>query len=190
MTKRRLRIFARGAVPTVFVLIAHLLTLSPARAVGSFSVYFVAVGSSDYGQPADTVTHGLEHIYGANKSAKAVSARLVGGGAKYGVLLTSADGHLVSASDVAHAISLVAEKITADRPPRPLLVFYFAGHGISEGVGWNLFLVPGTFLYAGDLADHDIESIAAATLPASKLVDQLNQTGVHYLAVLDTLTCR
>jgi hypothetical protein len=47
-----------------------------------------------------------------------------------------------------------------------LFLFYFAGHGISEGVGWNLFMVPGTFLYSGDLADRDIESIAALSMIA------------------------
>jgi hypothetical protein len=186
VTNRYLRLLTRAAAAAAFVLIVQLVAFAPAQAAGSFSVYFVAVGSSDYGQPRDADTHGLNHIYGANKSAKAISARLLAGGAKYGVLLTSSEGHLISRGDVAHAISLVAAKVTADRPRNPLLLFYFAGHGVSEGVGWNLFLVPGTFLYTGDLADHDIESIAGSTLPAAKLVDQLNQTGVRYLAVLDT----
>ena len=138
------------------------------------------------GEPTDSSTHRLQHIYGANKSAKAIAARLLAGGAKYGVLLTSGEGHLVSAGDVTRAISLVEAKIRADKAQNPLLLFYFAGHGISEGVGWNLFMVPGTFLYTGDLAGHDMESIAASTLPAAKLVDQLGHTGVRYVAVLDT----
>jgi hypothetical protein len=186
MTDRYLCIFRWRAFPAALALVAQFLASAPTLAAASFNVYFVAVGSSHYGQSTGSGTHGLQHIYGANKSAKAIAARLLAGGAKYGVLLTSVEGHLVSAGDVSSAISLVDARMRVDRAKNPLLVFYFAGHGISEGVGWNLFMVPGTFLYTGDLADHDIESIAASTIPAAKLVEQLDHTGVRYVAVLDT----
>lgn len=159
----------------------------PVFAAGKSSqLYFVTVGSSHYATPPDSASHGLPRIYGANKSAKSVAERLLAGGARYGILLTSSEEHLVSTKDVFNAIAQVEKKIKASGSKNPILFFYFSGHGISEGIGWSLFAVPGTFLYPGTLSGQDVEAISTSTIYAAKLVDQLEKSGVQYIAVFDT----
>lgn len=169
--------------------VAMLLLCSwPSTSTASerFDVYVVAVGSSHYAGTSEAEVRGLNPISGANKSAREVAERLLRGGARGGVLLTSDPRGLVSTEDVESAIERTAEQILRDGSDRPLLVFYFAGHGVSEGVGWNHFSLPGTFLFSGRLSDQTVEGLASAGLPASKIVEKLDRTGARYMIVLDT----
>jgi hypothetical protein len=75
--------------------------------------------------------------------------------------------------------------MNADKAPRPLFVFYFAGHGISEGIAWNHFSVPGNFAYRGDASKLDIEGLSKNTLYSGELVDELQKLRVPFLALLD-----
>ena len=151
-----------------------------------FQVFFVAVGSGWYANPAVKGVEGFGRIPGANKSAKIVTDSLVAGGAAYGVELTSDDGSFVTVADMLKAIRQVGARLTAAKPARPLFIFYFAGHGISEGIAWSHFSVPGDFLYRGDPESLDIEALSRGTLYAGDLVDELEKLHVPFLVLLDT----
>jgi hypothetical protein len=78
------------------------------------------------------------------------------------------------------------EIANARRSTDPFFVFYLAGHGISDGIAWNHFSVPGAFLYRGALPDLEVDALAEKTLYASALADELDKTKVPYLLILDT----
>lgn len=149
-------------------------------------VYFVAVGSSWYAAPAGPGERGLGKLPGGNKSARVIAGLLNRGGARFGVVLTSGDGQFISLADIRSAIDRTVKAMREDRPAAPLLVFYFAGHGISDGVAWNHFSLPGTFVYRGDASQLHVDQLAGKTLHAASLADDLDKLKVPYLVLLDT----
>lgn len=152
---------------------------------GGYDLYLVAVGSSFYAEAQQPDEKAFSRIFGGNKSARFVATRLHGAGAKYGVLLTSAREKFITVQDIYSAIDHVTAQIKRDGSERPLFLFYFAGHGISEGVGWHQFLVPGNFLYRGSLVGLNVEALGSATLSASALVNKLDDAQFRYIAILD-----
>jgi Caspase domain len=157
-----------------------------AQAADHFDVYFVTVGSTYYATSATPDQHGFAQLRGANKSARAMAERFQRAGARFGVVLTSEDGRFISLPDIRSAIDRVTAAVRAEKPSLPLLLFYFAGHGISEGVGWNHFSVPGTFVYRGKLAQMNPESLSKKTLHAAALADRLDRLKLPYVVMLDT----
>lgn len=172
-----------GAI--TLVILGVLGSIAPAWGTKSFNVYFVAVGSSDYAAAPDMESSGLRKIVGANRSAREVATRFLSGGARFGVLLTSSPQALVTLKDIHAAIDLVDKRMKSDGAEDGLLLFYFAGHGISEGVGWTQFMVPGDFLYSGSISELPVEPLSKATLTASLLADRLDKAGSRYLMLID-----
>lgn len=174
-------------VSLVLLSIVLMGGFSAARAAGlaAADLYFVSVGSSHYAEPASPDIRGLADIPGANKSAREVGTRLSTGGAKFGIVLRSDPGRYVGTDDIYSAVAKVAEALARDRPKNPLLFVYLAGHGISEGVAWNHYWLPGSFTYRGegrDLAQNDLSGDA---VHAATLVAQLNGLGVPYILLID-----
>jgi hypothetical protein len=154
----------------------------------SFQICYVAVGSSVYLKTMEKDCEGFLDNDGMNKSAKLVAERLRRCGAFFGVTLTSDTNErkAVSLSDIQSTLSEVRNVINTRRPTNPLFVFYFAGHGISEGIAWNHFSVPGNFVHRGTLNQLSLESLAQKTLCAADLVEDLRKWQVPFLVMLDT----
>jgi hypothetical protein len=176
----------RAAASTI---LACFLLLGTGLAQERFDVFFVAVGSSHYVVPHEDGVTGMENIPGAAKSAEAVAYLLERGGSTFGVTLVSDSSHFVGRDDVFQALSRVYNEIVKTHPARPLVVFYFAGHGVSEGITWNHFSLPGNFAYRGDLSEivslhaTELESIA---IYADTWVPWMMQRAVPFLVLLDT----
>ncbi|MGC2224009.1 MAG: hypothetical protein WA624_17500 [Methylocella sp.] len=164
-----------------------LIAVSPvARAQARFQIYFLSAGSSFYVNPDSNSEHGFENLPGANASARLVADILSRNGAVAGITLTSTPSTFVSRDDFEGALSAIGVRLRSERPTNPLLVVYFAGHGISEGIAWNHFSVPGNFVYGAPLEHLDIEQMARHTIHAAALAEELDQLGVPYLLLLDT----
>jgi hypothetical protein len=179
-----IRPLARLALLLVLPLAAILP--SCARGQARYDVYVLAIGVSNYVTPADTRVHGLSAIDGAGKSARYVAETLVGGGAREALLLTAPAGAYVSLANIEAGLAALQQRMTAEGPARPLLIVYFAGHGMAEGIGWNHFSIPGDFAYAGDPASLAPDALAAHTLYAASLADELDKLRIPYLMLLDT----
>ena len=151
-----------------------------------FQVFFVAIGSGWYVTPTGAGVHGFSRIPGANKSAKIIGDTLLAGGAQYGIELTSDDQKFVTVGDMYKAVEQVTTRMIAAKPVRPLFIFYFAGHGMSEGIAWSHFSIPGDFAYRGGPTSLDIEGVSKSTLYAGYLVDKLEKLHVPFLVMLDT----
>ena len=169
----------------IFALAMSLAAIT-ARAQTRFDTYFLAVGSTSYIQPASRSEHGFESLPGANASARLVADILTRGGAAGGIVLTSGQGAYIDRADFMQALAAVVAQLKAARPANPLLVVYFVGHGISEGIAWNHFSVPSNFVYGAPLDRLDIEMMARHTIHAAGVADQIEKLGVPYLLLLDT----
>jgi len=170
-------------------ILALLLLVGTAFAEERFDVFFVVVGSGHYVVPKQDGVKGMQSIPGAVKSAKAVADLLERGGSTFGVTLFSDNSHFVSRADVSEALSRVYDEIAKTHPARPLIVFYFAGHGISEGMAWNHFSLPGDFAYRGDLSSivsRQVSELESTTIHAGVWVALMTERKLPFLVLLDT----
>lgn len=153
-----------------------------------FKLYFIAVGCTVYLPAPATDLHGFHQLDGMNTSARLVADRLQRSGAIFGVLLTSDKdrGLAVGMPDIKAAIDRIRSKLGHAALEDVLFVFYFAGHGISEGVAWNHFSIPGNLVVRGAIADLTIDQLALKTLHAASLADEIEKLGVRYVVLLDT----
>lgn len=169
----------------VSVLLASFL-VTPAIAQQRFQVFFLAVGNSQYIQPGTTGLHGFGGLSGANSSARTVADVLSRNGAVAGITLTSAGGRYVSKADFDSALAAVTTRMRGAGAAKPLLLVYFVGHGISEGIAWNHFSVPGNFVFGAPLDRLNIEELASHTIHAASVADELDKLKVPYVLLLDT----
>jgi hypothetical protein len=172
---------------TALMLIGLILTGS-ASAAERFDVFFLVVGSGNYVTPHEAGVRALPDIHGATKSAKLVASLLDQGGSTFGVTLVSDVGRFVSREDINQALGRVGQEIQDTKPRRPLLVFYFAGHGIAEGTSWFEYLLPGNFAYRGNItaATDNGAVLEESTVLANDLVAALRRMNIAFLVLLDT----
>jgi hypothetical protein len=169
----------------MLVMLAPFLT-GPAIAQIRFQTFFLSVRNSQYIQPRIPGVHGFGELSGANSSARVVADILSRNGAVAGITLTSGGGRYVGKPDFDSALAAVARRMQAARAANPLLVVYFVGHGISEGIAWNHFSVPGNFVYGAPLTRLDVEELASHTIHAASVADDLDKLRVPYVLLLDT----
>ena len=167
--------------------LASLALCAAASAQSRFQTYFLAVGSSAYIKPTKVGEHGLPSLGNdMTASAKLVADILSRNGAVSGIVLTSTPTLFISRGDVEAALSALSERVKADHPSNPLVVVYIAGHGISEGIAWTHFSVPGNFVYGAPLDRLDVDAVAQHTVYAAGVADELDRLKVPYLLLLDS----
>jgi hypothetical protein len=170
------------------LLVAVFLLSSSAAAQDKFDIFFLAVGSGNYAVSKVDGVKGLHQISGAVKSAKAVADLLEQGGSTFGITLVSDNAHFVGRDDVVNALSRVFDEIRTMHPRHPLVLFYFAGHGVADGGTWDHFSLPGTFLYRGELVEVVAQhgpAMANVTIHAGTLVAWLRDANLPFLLLLD-----
>lgn len=131
------------------ITVSFMLTASTASlAQQKFDVYYVCVGSgnyeSDFSKFEDGFS-GLENIKAAINSANNVSKVLNQSNSVYGKTILSSASEFVTRNKVMEAVNDVVRRIKNDKKKNPFLIFYYCGHGISEGIAWSLYLIPGNF---------------------------------------------
>lgn len=170
----------------VFALFAWVALAVPASSSAQ-EVFFLAIGSEHYASSTLDGVRDFSRIRGANRSAERVAGLLTSGGARFGVQLTSAPGSFVSRSDIDDALEHVIGAAESSQVSEKIVVVYFAGHGLSEGVGWNHFSMPGNVVLSQDTLDAlDLETLSEGTVHAGMLAERLDATGLSYVLVIDT----
>jgi hypothetical protein len=147
----------------------------------AYDLFYLAVGSSYYAQ--DASPRGFKNVAGANKSAKRVSAFFDQAGAVAGITLTSESDRLVTRNDVLKALGDLLAKVKRSGSKNPLVIFYFCGHGVSEGVGWNHFSIPGDFNVSAERID--IQTLTDSALYAGEVSDAIEKEKFTGLLLLD-----
>ena len=172
-----------------FLVLCICLMCWSTSAAEPFDVFFIAVGSGNYVNPANAGVQHFNDIPGAVKSAEAVSELLRKGGAKFGLTLVSDRTHFVSQDDVYKAFPVLWDEMVKAQTRHALVVVYIAAHGISEGYAWNQFILPGNFAHRGDvnelLASHSVE-MAEKTIFVSTVVQYLNGWKQPFMLLIDT----
>ena len=112
----------------------------------SFDVFYLSVGSTHYVQK--DIKEGCEpfaDVNGARKSARYMHELFSEKAGGTGTMLRSEQGKELSREAILNAFKKTIATAKKSKAKNPLVVFYFCGHGVSEGIGWSQFLVPGTF---------------------------------------------
>lgn len=159
----------------LLIVVASLSAIVSKSQAQKFSVYYVSVGSAHYTPDFtqyDAGFPGLPNVEAANTSASEVAAALNKSGAK-GTLLTSSKTSFITNEIVYTAIRSTLAQIKREKPLRPFFLFYFCGHGISEGLGWNLLMLPGDYTY--DINRRGIATAGEVSLPASYVWDEIHE---------------
>ena len=145
--------------------------LSPRIAAGverqRSDIYFVAIGNEHY---VGGGAAGLRwpSVPAPVNSATRVAGLLQSSGARFGILVTSDRRHAVTRADMRRAIVDLKKRIRADRPARPLVFFYYMGHGLGDTFNQTLYLVP------GDMALGYLPSQTASAILGTETVSNLD----------------
>ncbi len=170
---------------------------SAAQAAQTYDIFYLAVGNTDY---LDIIPPGSEtgpvklqsfaDLDDGARSAREMASYLDGAGAVYGMTLVSENGKLVVREDVLNALDKLLVKVKESKSPNPLVVFYFCGHGISEGIGWNHFSIPGGFILSSDdakkMSENAIEVMAKNAIHAGDISDKIEKVTSSYMLLLDS----
>ena len=157
-------------------------TCKPAAAQSNYDIYYLSVGNSHYA--SDQKSGGFKHLEGSNKSAKRVAEYFDRAGAAGGITLVSGSSKIVTKKDVLSALAELLSTIKRAKPRKPLLVFYFCGHGLSEGFGWNHFSIPGDFFVTP--AKINVDTLSEAGIYSGDISDAAATNGLACMLLLDS----
>ncbi len=163
---------------TITCVLGLLLGARPAHA---FDIFYVCVGNSQYRSVAKPGVYSFDSVSGGNTSARLVATYLRRIGAQGGILFRSESNRFVTRSQVFDAVKQVIAQ--AKRRPHPFIVYYFVGHGVSEGIGWNHFSVPSDFV--GSPEGMHADDLARTMLSTGELFDLLQASRIPFMMMLD-----
>lgn len=176
----------------LLLLLNGTLAVSCASAQGvqqEYDIYYLSVGSGDYVAVPESEqsrgVNGFGRLPSANKSAVTVARLWQEAGSPYGITLTSDPAHLVTRDNVIDALRSLLSTVRSSGSAHPLIVYYFAGHGVSEGLGWNHFSIPGDFTFQGPLVPLRVSDFGARALYTGDIYDELEQSGIPFIMILD-----
>ena len=165
----------------VFLLFQSRITFAD-----SFDIFYLCVGSSYYEKDVNKYEEGFKgfpNAKGANRSARQMAELFDLIGAKDGINLVSTKKSFITKEKVFKGIDDIVQIVKKSKTKNPLIVFYFCGHGVSEGFGWNLFLMPGDFTH--NIQANDIEDLSEDAIHALEVYDKLQATGLRYITLFD-----
>jgi len=170
---------------TALVLLLFLIFTSSAYAQSksseTFDLFYLAVGNSHYATHPEAT--GFKDLPGGNKSAITVAEFLDKAGAIAGITLVSEEKKFVTKNDVLRALNDLLRQIKLSKAQRPLLIFYFCGHGVSEGIGWSHFSIPGDFTIP--LKGVNPGTMIESAVYASEISDLIEEQKIPAMLLLD-----
>jgi len=174
-----------------FVILVIALSLRVACNAQEFNVFHLAIGSAHYEQINIVEGHEpFDDINGARRSARYVHELFTQNANGQGGMLRSEAGKPLTKSQILQELNKLIEMAKTSGVNNPLLLFYYCGHGISEGIAWNQFLVPGDFnkkpnnLSTDPLA-LDLEILRSELLYVGEVTDLLTDSGFPYMCLID-----
>ncbi|HKQ09492.1 MAG TPA: caspase family protein [Blastocatellia bacterium] len=147
----------------------------------AYDIYYLAVGNTYYGTEGGG--EGFKDLEGANRSARKVSALFDRSGAAAGITLVSEKERRVTKADVLKALNDLISRVRRLPGRHPLIIFYFCGHGVSEGVGWNHFSIPGNFAVPKERIN--IDTLGDAAIYAGEVSDMIESHKLAGMLLLD-----
>ncbi|WP_353778392.1 hypothetical protein [Winogradskyella sp. 3972H.M.0a.05] len=156
-----------------------------------FDVYYLSVASAHYEK--ENIPDGYESfddINGARRSSRYVHELFSNKSNGKGSMLRSEAGKPVTKTMIVREIKAMIKLAKKSKAKNPLLLFYYCGHGISEGIAWNQFLVPGDFNkkpknLSNDPLALDLDKLSSELLYLGEITDLFSESGIQYMCLID-----
>jgi len=156
-----------------------------------FDVFYLSIGSAHYEKK--NIPEGYESfddVNGARRSARYVHELFSKKANGKGSMLRSETDKPLTKTMIIQGIESMIKLAKKSKSKNPLLVFYYCGHGISEGIGWNQFLVPGDFNkkpknLSSDPLALDLEKLSNELLYVGEITDLLSKSEFQYMCLID-----
>ncbi len=149
--------------------------------------YALVVGSRHYLQPPiNRNLRGFEEISAADRTVESVTSVLTDLGARRILRIISTQTSAISKDDVFNGIKRVLSSIEVDRPANPIVIYYFIGHGVWNGLTWDHYSIPGNLVYnpaRGELGSIVSNSMAIYT---GDVLGALPWTKIPVLLLIDS----
>lgn len=175
---------------TLIILIFPYLAIGALKAQ-EFDVFYLSVGSAHYDKkniPKDY--EAFDDVNGARRSARYVHELFSQKANGHGVMIRSQAGDPMTKSKIIQKVESMIISAKESKSRHPLLVFYYCGHGVSEGIAWNQFLVPGDFKkkpknLSTDPLAIDLDELSDELLYLGEVTDLLSNSGFPYMCLID-----
>jgi hypothetical protein len=164
------------------IVFIFLTTFCLAQNIPSF--YYVSIGSSDYEQEVkDSLFIPFENLPEASYSAITMQGVLEKNFNAKGIQYNSTNQSKVNKKLIFSLLDRVTKMIKKDNHKNPFLIFYYCGHGISENLAWNQFLIPGD--YQGDSTRTDFDSMIKDLIFLGEINEYLISKKYKFLMLVD-----
>jgi hypothetical protein len=128
---------------------AFFLFVGPAIAQDNYQYYYLAIGSANYEQRtfrfAEPGFVPFDDLPAASNSARIMAAAFAKYSKGNGVMVVSSGDVMITKKRVILLLQQLQQRMLSDHAKKPFILFYYCGHGISENMGWNQFLIPGNY---------------------------------------------
>lgn len=147
-----------------------------------YSIHYISVGSGIYEPLGKEAPHRLSDVAAANQSAQMMSELFDSIGAKNGISLISNKKKAIHKTDIMDAVrkTIIASK----KDKNPFIIFYFCGHGFTNGLLEAHFMATGEFQH--DHKNLTYEEWIELSLPPLDIRELLDESEIPYLMLIDT----
>ncbi|MEB2777470.1 caspase family protein [Algoriphagus sp. D3-2-R+10] len=172
--------------------ISFWLTVAEVNAQ-EFEVFYLSIGNANY-ESREEKFEGkyapFSPVSGARRSARYVAELLERRSNGQGNMLRSDGNHLLSKVKILAAVNDLINTVKKSKAKNPLVVFYYCGHGVSEGIAWSQFLVPGDFTEKPDYLDTDplaidLNELSDKLLYVGEITDLFAEAELPYFCLID-----
>ncbi len=166
--------------------IACTLLLTPLIGQTAYTVHVLAIGNGRYIKDPGHLQKGFAGLVD-NADAEESAARFAATMSDHGAIrvdtLISRERHFLSRENVLGSVADWTRTVQAAKAINPLLVFYYCGHGFSEGTNYSLFLPPGDL--TRDPRKLNAEEWGEVAISPLDIREKMEATGLPYLILLD-----
>jgi hypothetical protein len=168
--------------------ILFLLFLSmKGNAQTTYQFYYLSVGCGNYEHRPEKFSE-PDFIPFDDLPEAVLSAKLMQGlFKKYvhakGQLVVSTGNRFITRQRLFDNLQLLQNSIKKDRAKKPFIILYYCGHGISENMGWNQFLIPGN--YTAIPGNKNFEELMQKLIFLGDITDFFLKRKYEYMVLID-----
>jgi hypothetical protein len=175
------------------ILYIFCLCVSVEAMAQEFEVFYLSIGNAHYESRKEKFVDDyapFNPVNGARRSARYVAELLERSAKGHGNMLRSDANNLLSKEEMLAAVRDLVKTVKKSKAKNPLVVFYYCGHGVSEGIAWSQFLVPGDFTEKPDsLATNplaiDLGELSDKLLYLGEVTDLFLEAELPYFCLID-----
>lgn len=151
-----------------------------------YDVVFLSIGVENYATLGEKKELNGTREFSSPRSGKHSASRIayqLSLRAKWGMMLSDDSERFITRNDVWSAVHETLSVL--EKYDNPLLVLYYNGHGLGEGLGYGHFLVPGDFIGPYPIQDL-VEAEEEQLVSVLGILDAIDKAKIPSLVLLDT----